>query len=66
MVNMYGAYQGEESDRHAWGFSREGLRDYLQRTIPGEGQVFDFDWREIPGADIAFDWWVLGLEAVKG
>jgi SAM-dependent methyltransferase len=63
-VNLYGAYMGEESDRHKWGFSLAGLEIDL---VVGGGfkQAKPFDWREIPGADIARDWWILGVEAVK-
>jgi predicted SAM-dependent methyltransferase len=65
MVNTYGAYQGEDGDRHKWGYDTEALYKYL-KAIPGTGQIKLFDWREIPGADIARDWWILGMEVVKG
>lgn len=64
-VNVYGAYQGLEGDRHKWGYDATTLYKYLS-TIPGTGQIKLFDWREIPGADIAKDWWILGMEVVKG
>lgn len=63
-VNVYGAYQGLEGDRHKWGYDINSLHKYL-KTIPGTGQIKLFDWREIPGADIARDWWILGMEIVK-
>lgn len=63
-VNVYGAYQGEEGDRHKWGYDERTLYKYLH-TIPGTGQIKNFDWREIPGAYIARDWWILGMEIVK-
>lgn len=63
-VNVYGAYQGLEGDRHKWGYDTKTLHQYLSK-IPGTGQIKLFDWREIPGADIARDWWILGMEIVK-
>lgn len=64
MVNVYGAYQGLDGDRHKWGFDASTLYKYLM-TIPGTGKVKMFDWREIPGADIAKDWYIVGMEVVK-
>ena len=29
-------------------------------------RIQPFDWREIPGAEIAKDFWIAGIEAVKG
>lgn len=64
-VNVYGAYQGLEGDRHKWGYTYESLRADFQ-NIPCEWSLFGrFDWRAIPGADIARDFWILGMEAVK-
>ena len=64
MTNVYGAYMGDEADRHAWGWSRQGLFNYMKR-FPFK-DVRAFNWRNIPGADIAGpDWWITGMEAVK-
>lgn len=84
MVNAYGAYQGEEGDRHRWGYSRSSLMQQLRSSIglidcqclgerthdddgycPEGDKIMPFNWREIPGADIAKDWWILGVEVVK-
>jgi ubiquinone/menaquinone biosynthesis C-methylase UbiE len=62
-VNLYGAYMGEEGDRHKWGFTEASLAKDLREC--GFGKVVRFDWREIAGADIARDWWVLAVEGVK-
>lgn len=63
-TNVYGAYMGDEADRHKWGFSSESLADLL-RSI-GFRAVGPFDWRKIEGADIAGpEWWILGTEGVK-
>jgi SAM-dependent methyltransferase len=65
-VNAYGAYQGEDGDRHKWGFSSGSLVNYLHDTLQvGYPFIKFFDWREIPGADIARDWWVSGIEVCK-
>lgn len=64
MTNVYGAYMGDEADRHKWGYTGGSLIKFI-------GSVFDgcvvqpFDFRSIPGADIAQDWWILGMEARK-
>lgn len=64
LTNLYGAYMGREEDRHAWGYDEDYLEHYLIETADWTG-IQDFDWREIEGADIARDWWILGVEAVK-
>ena len=63
VTQLYGAYMGDEADRHRWGYDFESLYGYLKR-FPFS-VVTKFHWREIPGADIARDWWILGMEAVK-
>jgi hypothetical protein len=41
------------------------MKEYLSRTASWS-QVIDFDWRRIPGADIARDdRWISGSEAIK-
>lgn len=64
MVNVYGAYQGEPGDRHRWGYHAKSLIDDLDRAAKWK-RLGRFDWRQIPGADIARDWWILGVECVK-
>lgn len=63
MTNVYGAYLGDDADRHAWGFDEESLHKTLQAAAPWK-EVKAFDWREIQGASIAKDWWILGVEVV--
>lgn len=63
MTNVYGAYMGDEHDRHKWGYDRDSLWHYLKR-FPFK-TMKAFDWRIIPGAEIARDWWIIGMEAVK-
>jgi ubiquinone/menaquinone biosynthesis C-methylase UbiE len=62
-TNLYGAYMGEEADRHRWGFSEVSLFETL--AVCPWMRIRKFDWREIPGADIAKDFWILGMEAIK-
>jgi hypothetical protein len=64
MVNVYGAYMGDEVDRHKWGYTEASLRKLIEAN--GEWKSVElFDGRKIDGADIAKDWWILGMEAVK-
>lgn len=67
-TNLYGAYMGHEEDRHKWGYDKDSLREFLCK-YPFEttwGWVEEFNWRTIPGADIARDdRWILGMEAYK-
>ncbi len=63
-VNVYGAYQGEPGDRHKWGFNGPELMSDLDRATHWRS-IRLFDFRKIPGADIAQDWWILGVECVK-
>jgi hypothetical protein len=63
MTNVYGAYMGNEADRHKWGYDRGSLAQFLS-VRPWTMMDF-FDWREIPGADISRDWWICGMECVK-
>lgn len=65
MVNAYGAYQGEEGDRHRWGFSGGSLFTYLHSVLPEGAQPKVYNWRDIPGADIARDWWIAAAEYNK-
>lgn len=63
MTCVYGAYMGDPADRHAWGFSSMSLRRLLWSTGFERDRVFN--GRSIPGADIARDWWILGIEAIR-
>lgn len=63
-VNLYGAYMGDEADRHRWGFCYRSLHAALIEA--GFRKVKLFDWRKIEGADIAGpDFWILGVEATE-
>lgn len=64
MTCVYGAYMGHDEDRHKWGYDFPSLHRSL-RAYADWTEVKAFDWREIPGADCARDWWILGMEAIK-
>lgn len=63
MTNLYGAYMGNEADRHRWGYTA----DTLSRTLKSVGfaNPSSFDGRFIEGADIATGRWILGMEGIK-
>lgn len=63
MTNVYGAYMDSEADRHRWGYDVASLRAFLLSC--GFSRVGSFDWRPIPGSDLARDWWILVSEAFK-
>lgn len=64
VTNLYGAYMGHEEDRHKWGFDFASLEEFLESSAEWK-TVQSFDWRPIPGADIARDFWILGRECVR-
>lgn len=64
VTNLYGAYMGHPEDCHYWGFDQASLVEFLDRTCPWS-KVGNFDWRAIPGADIARDFWIANAECVK-
>ena len=61
---LYGAFMGDEHDRHKWGFTWESLGQELEICGPWQA-VRPFNWRPITGADLARDWWVLAMEAIR-
>lgn len=65
MTNVYGAFMGEEEDRHRWGYDFALLAQTLHSAGFDEGYIHPFDWRPIEGADLARARWVLAVEAVK-
>ena len=65
LINIYGAFMGDEADRHKFGFTHKTLHHTLRRAGFGVGLIKKFNWRMIAGADIAQDRWILGLEAIR-
>jgi len=64
LTNVYGAYMGHEEDRHRWSFDPQSLSDFLWDAAKWTW-LGPFDWRTVPGADIAQDWWIIGCEVMK-
>jgi SAM-dependent methyltransferase len=65
MTNVYGPFDGTEESRHRWGFNLDSLTIALHTAAEWQS-VIPFDYRIIPGADIARDdRWILCLEAIK-
>lgn len=64
VTNLYGAYMGHEEDRHKWGFDPGSLSNFIGYAASWKWLDL-FDWRPIPGADIAKDFWIIGMEARK-
>ena len=65
-VNMMGAYQGLEGDRHKWCFwDLNALSSDIAKAGVKWNRLKAFNRRSIPGADIAHAWWILELECVK-
>jgi len=61
---VYGAFMNDEADRHKWGYDGLSLAKAIEGSA-GWSKVKSFDWREIEGASIARDWWILGVEAIR-
>ncbi len=64
VTNLYGAYMGNEEDRHKWGFDWQSLSHFLVGKRAWR-HIDEFDWRTIPGADLAQDFWIIGMECVR-
>ena len=60
MTQLYGAYMGDDADRHKWGYDKLALVEYLKKF--GWSMVYPFDWREIEESDFARDWYIIGME----
>lgn len=63
-VNLFGAFQGLESDRHRWLYTFESMRIMLFNIAEWK-QIRRFDWRDISGANLANAWWVMAVDAKK-
>ncbi len=65
MTNVYGAYMGDEEDRHKFGYDPNSISEFLWSNAEWSG-MGPFDWRTIPGADLARDdRWIMAAECVK-
>ena len=65
LTNIYGPFNGTEESIHRWGFDADYLVAQMKREAPWY-KVDRFDYRTIPGAEIARDdRWILCVEGVK-
>ena len=66
VINLYGAFMGDDADRHKFGYDGESLHRLLKVNagVPWK-DVHAFNWRPIPNADLARDFWVLSQECIK-
>jgi predicted SAM-dependent methyltransferase len=64
VVNLMGAFQGLETDRHRWHHTVNSLASVL-RDAGHWSSILPFDWRLIQNLAAARDWWILAYEAVK-
>ena len=64
VTNLYGAYMGSEDDRHKWGFDGHTLWNFLNVSAIWKN-IIRFDNRSLPGMDLAADFWILSMEAVR-
>jgi len=64
VVNLMGAFQGLETDRHRWHHTPESLIQTLMDAGDWTA-VKPFDWRPVPAGNFCRDWWILAYEAVR-
>lgn len=65
ITNLYGAYQGYEPDRHKWGFTSDSLRSQLLEYCRWEHVRHLRVPPTVAGMNVAWDFWILGVECVK-
>jgi len=64
VIAMYGAFMGNEADRHKFGYDSLSLATYLMGTASW-AKIKTFDYRPIEGMKLAADFWILALEATR-
>jgi len=64
IVNLMGASMGDSHDMHRLHYTPESLRDTLLKNGAWT-KIVPFNWRNIPGANLAKDFWIMATEAVK-
>lgn len=64
VTNLYGAYMGDEADRHKWGWSQLGLKEYIWKFGPW-ASICKWNAPAPEGTDISTDWWMATCQAVK-
>lgn len=64
LTSIYGAFMGDQADRHAWGFVPETLEELLY-DVAKWGAVNPYEGRPIAGSLTSSDWWILSRRAIK-
>lgn len=68
-VNVYGAYQGRETDLHRWSYTEQSLNSVANEQCSWHSRritdLRQLDSSVYAGADLAMDWWVLMMEFQK-
>lgn len=65
MTNLYGAYMGNQADRHKWGYDRLSLEEFLLSCAQWKEVMQARTGQDLQGSDIAHDWWILEVECIK-
>jgi hypothetical protein len=63
MTAVHGAFMGNAHDRHFWNYDEGSLKEYLSKWK--WSRIMKFNFRKLEGADIAQDYWILGMECIK-
>lgn len=64
VTNLYGAYMGDEADRHKWGFSQGRLLDYIGQ-FGAWSSIGKWEGPAPEGTDISRDFWMATVEAIR-
>jgi len=63
-INMFGAYMGDEADRHKWGWNQENFLEWIAGLASWKS-VVKFNGPAPSGSDITVDKWMATCEAIK-
>lgn len=64
VIVLYGAFMGDEADRHKFGFTAQTLAKTL-RHVADWSTIESFNGKQIQGSTISADWWILSQRAMK-
>lgn len=64
-TSMHGAYMGNEADVHRWSYTAQNLVQTLKQCGEWRSIKLGHDDERLADADIASDWWILEVCAVK-
>jgi hypothetical protein len=64
-IVLYGAFMGDEADRHKFGFTAQTLTKQLRGVANWDRvETLPVGW-QIEGSKLSRDWWICALKAVK-